>query len=392
MPAIALCLEAPLSLRGGVSVLVEALIEGLATDFRIVLVSPDSPDTLSAADSRPGIWQHVYWEAENYSPTKCKALATRLAELQVSIIHLHSGNNAWRNRWTGTTPVSYLSDFGIPTITTNHIVVTPWDNYCDPAHASLLWKMLTLPLAWIGKLLFLRHVHKEIAVSHHNCQLLKRWYWPFRDRFEVIYHSRIREKKVPAFRDEREKTVLAVGHIAFRKGQHLLAEAFAHIAPSHPGWKLMLIGYDAQPACTEAIRTIATKAGLSDRIVLLGSRKDAVDFMKKAAIFVQPSLHEGLPLALQEALYYGCACIGTRVSGTPELIDHEVNGLLVEASNVAQLGAAMERLIGNSALRSQLSMTGPESIVRKGMTSEQMVAKHRELYGKILDLSAKEVR
>src|SRR5581483_11354998 len=48
----------------------------------------------------------------------------------------------------------------------------------------------------------------------------------------------------------------------------------------------------------------------------------AMDVMRRAAIFVQPSFFEELPLALQEAMFSGCACIGTRISGNDEIITY----------------------------------------------------------------------
>ena len=55
-----------------------------------------------------------------------------------------------------------------------------------------------------------------------------------------------------------------------------------------------------------------------------------VDLMQRAAIYVQPSFWEALGLALQEAMLAGCACIGSRAGGIPELVQHEQNGLLFD--------------------------------------------------------------
>jgi glycosyltransferase involved in cell wall biosynthesis len=106
--------------------------------------------------------------------------------------------------------------------------------------------------------------------------------------------------------------------------------------------------------------------------------------MKRAAIFAMPSLHEGLGLSLQEALAKGCACIGSRVGGIPDLIQDGDNGLLVEPGNVDQLAAGLDRMMGDEALRARLSLRAPESILEKEMTVSKMIEKYDKLYQEIL--------
>ena len=96
-----------------------------------------------------------------------------------------------------------------------------------------------------------------------------------------------------------------------------------------------------------------------------------------------PSLLEGLGLSLQEALFYGCACVGSRVGGIPELIDNGANGLLVSPGNADELAVALDRLISDAALRHRLRARAPSSILEKGMTAEQMVKNYEALYARI---------
>ena len=84
----------------------------------------------------------------------------------------------------------------------------------------------------------------------------------------------------------------------------MLAEAFAKIAREFSGGKLLLIGHCAEEACWKKIEDIAARKNHSDRIQLLGSRDDALDFLKRAAICAQPPLVEGHPLSLQEAIFH----------------------------------------------------------------------------------------
>ena len=83
-------------------------------------------------------------------------------------------------------------------------------------------------------------------------------------------------------------------------------------------------------------------------------------------------------------LFRSCPAIGAKVGGIPELIEHEKTGLLVEPRNPAMLAQALETLITNPSLRDQYGRAGAASIIQKGMTEEQMLAHHLQLYESIL--------
>ena len=245
------------------------------------------------------------------------------------------------------------------------------------------FKALLLPPAWLGKMRQLRHVCWEIAVSRHDLQKLRRWYFPLRGKFVQIYHSRLGRGPGQPQNSRRGKIILNAGHIAWRKGQVVLAEAFAQIATRHPEWILQLAGHDADGVSVQQIRRLFKERGLEGRIVLMGERTDVLDLMSRAAIYVQPSFWEALGLALQEAMFAGCACIGSRAGGIPELIEENKTGLLFEPGNVAQLAAVLEALIADETRRENLGRAAAASIQERGMTAEQMVENHLRLYESI---------
>ena len=89
-------------------------------------------------------------------------------------------------------------------------------------------------------------------------------------------------------------------------------------------------------------------------------------------------------LALQEALWHGCACVASRTGAIPELIEHGANGLLVRAGNVSELSTALEQLMSNETLRRELALRAPKAILEKGINAEQMLREYRQLYDSIL--------
>jgi len=91
---IAQCLEYPLGLRGGVSVLVEVLAEQLAYNgHKIVLVSPDTRETLQRTGASKLIEEHIYWDPLKPSLANARKLAKQLSACGTDVAHFHAGGN-----------------------------------------------------------------------------------------------------------------------------------------------------------------------------------------------------------------------------------------------------------------------------------------------------------
>ena len=112
---------------------------------------------------------------------------------------------------------------------------------------------------------------------------------------------------------------------------------------------------------------------LSDRVVLIGARthKQVIEMYQKAAITVLPCIisnngdRDGLPTVLIESLYMGIPSVSTTVSGIPELITSEVNGLLVPPKDSAALAVALTRLLDDPSLRSRLAIAGRKTVLEQ---------------------------
>jgi glycosyltransferase involved in cell wall biosynthesis len=382
-PKIALCLEYPIDLQGGVSVLCAALATHLSSQYEIVLVSPDTRDSFEKSPHRHNFHSWIPWDGRR-AKQEARALADSLSSAGVKLAHFHYGGPfGFGNRFIGHSPIPFTSARGIPCCSTVHLVVHALDGYCGPQR-PWWFKLAMWPLAWAAKAHTLRHLRHEIAVSRWGAARLRRWYFPFRKRFTTIYHSRLGAASLPPVEQSREKVVLCVGHVAPRKGQWVLAQAFAKVAGLHPDWNLLILGGINAPECEHQIRDLVARQGLEDRIEMLGSRPDALDFMRRAAVFVQPSFFEGLPLALQEAMLMGCACIGTSIPGNTEIIADGANGLLVPCGDVSSMADALDRLLADDQLRAKFQAVARSSVLDKGMTVERMVEEHARLYEQAL--------
>jgi glycosyltransferase involved in cell wall biosynthesis len=112
----------------------------------------------------------------------------------------------------------------------------------------------------------------------------------------------------------------------------------------------------------------------------VGAHNHPQDWMRRAAIYVQPSREEALGLALQEAMSSGCACVGTRVGGIPDLLEPST-GLLVPPGDPTALAETMKSLIVHGERRDAIGKSALASIHRRGMNRQTMIRRHLELYG-----------
>ena len=120
-----------------------------------------------------------------------------------------------------------------------------------------------------------------------------------------------------------------------------------------------------------------------DRLRLLGYRTDIADLLSAADFFVLPSLTEGLPLSILEAMAHALPVVATPVGGIPEVITDGQDGLLVPVNQPETLAQALTRLIRDPALRRSLGETASRH-ARDRFSFERMAQQYEELYHRLL--------
>lgn len=165
------------------------------------------------------------------------------------------------------------------------------------------------------------------------------------------------------------------------KGVLYLLDAFIRLAARHPQLKLVLVG-DGDASAVLAQRVDA--AGLRERVELMGHVKGAVDhILQSFDIYAFPSLHEGFPYSILEAMRSGCAIVSTDVGGIPEAVSDGREGLLVEAASVDGLEQAIERLILDQELRQRLGSEARAKFIRL-FTLEAMSTQLSNVIGSLM--------
>jgi glycosyltransferase involved in cell wall biosynthesis len=113
------------------------------------------------------------------------------------------------------------------------------------------------------------------------------------------------------------------------------------------------------------LERLAAELNVADRCVFLGYRSDVSDLLAAADVFVLPSLFEGLPVSVLEAMAAERAVVATAIGGTDEAVTHEVTGLLVPPRDPAALAAAIRRLQADPQLAGRLAAAGRERVQRE---------------------------
>jgi len=186
-------------------------------------------------------------------------------------------------------------------------------------------------------------------------------------RVELLYHgldfSRFPSgQQSAAGKDAKPVVILSVGRLVEKKGTDVLLEALARL-PAELSWRLVHVG--GGPLKEKLLRR-ARQLGIDERVQWRGARTQvellaeyrAADLFALASRVASDGDRDGLPNVLVEAQSQGLACVATRVSGIPELIDDGRTGVLVAPEAPAELAQALAALIKDPARRRTLGEAG----------------------------------
>jgi glycosyltransferase involved in cell wall biosynthesis len=143
-----------------------------------------------------------------------------------------------------------------------------------------------------------------------------------------------------------DRLVVAVGNLYPVKGHAHAIDALARLAEPHPSVHLAISG---RGELEGALLARAREHGLEHRVHLLGLRSDVPAVLAAADLFVLPSLSEGLPLALLEAMFAGCPIVATDVGQVRVALANGTAGILVQPGDSAALAAGLDRLLSHPA-------------------------------------------
>ena len=162
--------------------------------------------------------------------------------------------------------------------------------------------------------------------------------------------------------DVSRPVVVAAGRYAGEKGYDRLIDAFAAVAGDHPDWQLKIFGHGP---LHKRLQAQADKLGLADRVQLPGLAADIEEELRSSSVFALSSIHEGLPMALAEAMACGVPCVAFDCApGVREIVSDGVDGIVVPPRDVAALAAGLSRLMADADLRRRYGAAARDNVRR----------------------------
>ena len=136
----------------------------------------------------------------------------------------------------------------------------------------------------------------------------------------------------------------------------------------------------------ETLHKLARKLRLEHAVSFIGSvLPSTVPFYMSAAdVFVLPSLSEGKPNVVAEAMACGVPVVSSQVAGTVEIVQHGVNGLLVNAKKPEQFARALMNILEDNRLAKKLSSGGLMTVSESGLTWKACTQEHLQIYQQVL--------
>ena len=181
--------------------------------------------------------------------------------------------------------------------------------------------------------------------------------------------------------DTDDLFLLTVGRLMVQKGHKFLIQAMPRLIDRFPN---VMVGICGDGPLRPSLENQVQMLGLSKRVNFLGMRDDVTSLLAAADIFILPSLWEGLPRALLEAIAAGLPAVATRVDGTQELITDGIHGLLVPPNDPEALADSIIQLLENPELRAKIGATA-QAHVLQNYTTDGMCRKYYELILGFLD-------
>src|SRR3989449_923025 len=154
----------------------------------------------------------------------------------------------------------------------------------------------------------------------------------------------------------KDRLLVSVGNLYPVKGHTHLVDAMRLLIARHPTVHLAISG---RGELAEALTAQARDNGIADRVHLLGLRSDVAAILAAADVFVLPSLSEGLPLALLEAMVAARPIVATAVGEIPTALDGGRAGVLVPARDAGALASALASVLCDPAQAPRLSAPAP---------------------------------
>lgn len=350
----------------------ERMLAELATEFAnsgcpgVVFLPENGEDWIRGELKSSDLTVEYFRHERAFSPKLARDLGDAFKRLRIDIAHSHEFVMAVYGSWGAHRAK-------IPHLSTMH----GGRYYADK---------------WVRRLALRAAVGSSggvVAVSAELAEHLHRDLYIPRERVPVILNG-VRERPLPVrtIREELElkptdRLLLAVGNLYPVKGHRHLLAAAALLSKSHPTVHVALAG---RGECEAALLDQARALGIADRLHILGFRADIATLLAGADIFVLPSLSEGLPLALLEAMFAARTIVASDVGQIGAVLSGDA-GKLVKPGDEQALAFAIDGLLRDPVAARALGAAAARRAAEEYSLSRS-VARYADIYARLLKRTA----
>lgn len=329
--------------------------------YRALLICPEPGPFVERMKER-GVETHLVHLAPLFNPIALWRLTRLLVRERVTILQTHGARANFYGRIAGRLA-------GVPVIiSTVHNSLKDYEVRSLRRWLYAFLLRLTLPL-----------VRRIICVSEANrCDLIEECQAASAKAHTVYngvdpsaFPSQPDRQKVRQELGIRQGPVLVmIARLTEAKGHCYLLQAFPDLLKTWPQICCVFVG---EGELHDALHRMAIDLGVERACRFVGVREDITDILAAADVVVLPSLSEGFPFVLLEALAMGCPVVASRVNGVPELIEDHKTGLLVPARDPQALVAAIREVLNDPIAASKMGAEG-RAVVQERFTVGRMVA------------------
>lgn len=262
---------------------------------------------------------------------------TKNVFVNMCYVHKYFKNNA-------DCVVSFLAPFNIFALLANignHIPIIVADRN-DPRKVpnSIIARLIRNAIYKIADGIVVQNKENAIYFKNKKCYIIEN---PFDDNNYIG----------KALTTNKVNKIVSVGRLCEQKNHLMLIDAFSIIKKEFTNYKLEIFG-DFE-SYKFVLDNEVNRLKLNGSIDFKGSRKNVLDEISSAKIFVLSSNYEGMPNALIEAMCLGLPCISTKIPGTIDLIDNNINGILVDINDVDALANSIKTLLNDDDMAIKLA-------------------------------------
>jgi glycosyltransferase involved in cell wall biosynthesis len=181
-----------------------------------------------------------------------------------------------------------------------------------------------------------------------------------------------------------DTVITLVGNYRPMKRHFTLVEAAAELVARQRPVSFLLVGGDygpGEPIKTE-LRRRAAAAGVDGKFFYAHAKGDVQKYLSATDVGVNCSQGEGISNAIMEYMACGIPVVAAASGGNPDLVEHEVTGLLFPLENARELATNIERLLDDAPLRERVALRAREQLATR-MTNAAMIDRFRKFYTQI---------